>query len=215
MPICVYLDLSKAFDTLDHSILLEKLNNYGVSGPSLLWFQSYLSNRLQFTVFNDSTSSSLPLATGVPQGSILGPLLLLVYLNDIYKASEKLQMILYADDTTLISSLSPTSLYNDILKFNDEIVKVHEWLLLNKLSLNISKTRYMIFHFPQRNINFDVLPNIMIGNQNILQAVEFDFLGVVINQNLNWKPHIAKIRSKIARANGSIRRLKNVRPKHV
>ena len=215
LPICVYLDLSKAFDTLDHSILLEKLNNYGVSGPSLLWFQSYLSNRLQFTVFNDSTSSSLPLATGVPQGSILGPLLFLVYINDIYKASEKLQMILYADDTTLISSLSPTSLYNDILKFNDEIVKVHEWLLLNKLSLNISKTRYMIFHFPQRNINFDVLPNIMIGNQNVLQAVEFDFLGVVINQNLNWKPHIAKISSKIARANGSIRRLKNFLPKHV
>ena len=97
IPIAIFLDLSKAFDTLDHRILLSKLKYYGIHGTALQWFESYLSNRSQYVVYEDTKSKQSPLLTGVPQGSVLGPLLFLIYMNDIYKASEKFNSVLFAD----------------------------------------------------------------------------------------------------------------------
>lgn len=121
-------------------------------------------------------------------------------------------MILYADDATLISSLSPFNLRTEIETANLELAKVHEWLTLNKLSLNIKKTRYMLFHFPQRQINFTQLPDLQISNVTIERTSEFDFLGLIINENLNWKPHISKICTKLARVTGILKRLQNTLP---
>ena len=143
-PLSVLLDLSRAFDTLDHSILLHKLKYYGADGPALDWFHSYLCNRTQCVQIDDSLSSPLPVTTGVPQGSILGPLLFILYVNDICSVSNRFYPILYADDTTLISTLcvfDPITGNNDdrSIAINRELGIINTWLEANKLSLNATK----------------------------------------------------------------------------
>jgi hypothetical protein len=138
-PFTLFMDLSKAFDTLDHNILLHKLQYYGIEGTSLQWFASYLSNRKQYVDINNTKSDYATLTTGVPQGSILGPLLFLIYVNDITYSSEYFTFILYADDTTLFSSLklrphNSETVRNFEQKTNDELSKVNNWLAVNKLT---------------------------------------------------------------------------------
>ena len=161
IPISIFLDLSKAFDTIDHNILYIKLRHYGINGVPLNWLINYLTGRQQFVKLDDEISNTLPISTGVPQGSILGPLLFILYINDLHMASDKFKAILYADDTTLVSTVSAfkqsagapdCKLLSENINF--ELTRINEWLALNKLNLNISQTKYIIFHFPQRNMAF-------------------------------------------------------------
>lgn len=215
LPLCIYLDLSKAFDSLNHQILIEKLRFYGVNDCSLKWFSSYLTNRVQYVSYNGCKSQTLPLLTGVPQGSILGPLLFLVYINDIHRASNSFSTILYADDTTLIYPLSPSNINDGIDFTNQEIIKIQKWLSLNKLSLNTTKTNCMIFHFPQRKLDFNTIPPLKLDNNPVTYTQDFDFLGLTVNHHLSWKAHVSKISTKISRANGILRRLQNTLPHHI
>ena len=157
-PINVYLDLSKAFDTLNHKILLEKLSHYGINDVALNMFHSYLSNRVQYVSYNDTNSHSLVLKTGGPQGSILGPLLFIIYINDLSNVSDKFKLINYADDSTLSSTLK-VFLKNQDENINKELSKVSEWLKVNKLSLNIGKTKFMIFSIRNKKVT---IPNLFI-----------------------------------------------------
>ena len=168
-PFSVFIDLSKAFDTLDHDILLHKLQYYGITGTALDWFRSYLTERYQYVDYNGASSSMKLLTTGAPQGSILGPLLFIIYMNDIHTVSNNF-FILYADDTTLTSPLCSFTYggYHDINRvstlINSEITKISEWLSVNKLSLNANKTKSMIFHNYQKVMTDSDIPQLEINN---------------------------------------------------
>ena len=157
--------------------LIIKLHYYGIRGTALNWFISYLSNRKQFVQINSCKSSMLPLNTGVPQGSILGPLLFLIYMNDIPNSSDLFDFILFADDTSLKSFINTRNFLLSLAssKLNLELSKVNDWLAVNKLSLNIKKTKFMIFHTSKKNIQ-NCIPNLQIGGVEIERVQNFNFL---------------------------------------
>ena len=215
VPINIFLDLAKAFDTIDHNILLHKLRFYGLDGASLLLFESYLSNRRQYVEIDEMQSETLLVKIGVPQGSILGPLLFTIYINDFPQVSNIFNFIMYADDTTLSSTLNQftdsTQLKNKSVEsvINYELGKVIEWLNINKLSLNKEKSKYMIFHVPRKETQ---TLSLKIDNTNIEQVDEFNFLGLTLDANLTWKKHVNKIANKFSKTTGVLNKLKHVLP---
>ena len=140
----MFLDLKKALDTVDHTILLKKIYQYGIRGNLNKWFENYLSNRSQYVSYNGKTSDIQNASCGVSQGSILGPLLFILYINDFSNVSGILYYVLFADDTNVF--LNGRDIHKLINTMQQELLKLHTWLLCNKLTLNISKTHYIIFH---------------------------------------------------------------------
>ena len=214
------MDLSKAFDTLNHEILLKKLYYYGIRDTANAWFDSYLSSRKQFVYVDGHQSDQLLLSTGVPQGSILGPLLFLIAMNDIHEASTKFHAVLYADDTSLIEPLCTFDTTSHINNFNianisrninAELQAIYDWLCVNKLSLNIPKTKFMVFHHKQRNIT-ELVPNLLINGNSIECVPDFNFLGVTVDEYLTFDAHKQKISNKISRTLGVLNKLKRFLP---
>ena len=211
VPLGIFLDLSEAFDTLDHKILIKKLEFYGVSdGPGKL-LESYLSNRKQYVVFDDINSQVLDIKTGVPQGSILGPLLFLIYINDIVKSSNLFKFLFFTDDTTIIAPMNINNKETANI-INMELDKIITLLKLNKLSLNISKTKFCIFDKVQREIS---IPEIQSENTVISYSKVIDFLGFRLDDNLNWNDHLEKLFCKLSQNLGIINKLRYVLPRNV
>ena len=194
----VFLDLAKAFDTVNHEILLKKLEHYGIRGIALEWFKNYLTNRKQIIKYKSEKSESLTIKCGVPQGSVLGPLLFLIYMIDISRSSEILSIILFADDTNLFFSHKNLFTLNETM--NRELSKIASWLSANKLSLNIKKTHFIIFKSRGKKSNQHV--SIIINNQEIEQVKCTKFLGLYIDDEFTWKYHIDQVASKISKMTG-------------
>ena len=142
----IFLDLSKAFDTLNLDILLPQLKYYGIDGISLNLIKSYLTNRFQYVQFENSESGLREIKTGISQGSILGPLFFSIVINDLVNSSTKFRFLMYADDTTIYFNLDDFPPVNREIEINCELEKVNTWLKLNKLSINVDKTKCMFFH---------------------------------------------------------------------
>lgn len=200
----LFIDLKKAFDTVNHSILLKKLDYYGIRGIANKWFKSYLSGRCQYVSINGHTSDIKPISCGVPQGSVLGPILFLLYINDLPNCSDKLTFHLFADDTNIYFSSNNLDLIQSTL--NIELMHVSQWLCANRLALNIEKTNFVIFHSPRKKP--DKIISLSINNKSVCQTNSVKYLGVLIDSNLSWKPHILELSKKIAKSAGILSKLR-------
>ena len=204
----VLVDFKKAFDTISHGILINKLYCYGIRGYPLNLIESYLNERKQYVCIGSKVSQTKEVCAGIPQGACLGPLLFLVYINDLPNVSPELQSLIFADDTTL--SMNNKKFFSLIQKVNHELIKVKIWTVANKLTINVAKTNVIVFsklNFPQV-LNFPI----KIENEIVNMVPICKFLGVFIDEKLSFASHIKYITSKIARNTGILYKIKNHLP---
>ena len=187
----VLVDLSKAFDTVDHTILLKKLGMYGINNTPLDWFKSYLDDRQQCCMVNGIQSEFKPITTGVPQGSILGPLLFLLYINDLPNCLTSTTPGMYADDTQITASAETINELENILNF--DLKNLHTWLCANKLSANCTKTEFIAIASNYRLNQFTNEPKIELNNEAIKRVKKSKLLGVMVDDKLLWDAHINEI----------------------
>ena len=202
----ILLDLKKAFDTVDHAILLKKLSDYGVQGQTASWFKSFLNDR-QFCVVNGLSSVKDRIVCGVPQGSLLGPLLFLIYINDLPNCLDHSIGWSFADDTNLTFSAVDLSILQT--EMSNDLNRIVNWLSSNKLTLNILKTDFMVMGSRQRIASLTGNISLSVNGLTLQQVETAKCLGLTIDQFLTWKNHLQSVRQKVG---CGIRILKRIRP---
>ena len=205
----IFLDFSKAFDTVNHDILLSKLKHYGINNTMHKLFSSYLSNRFQYVSYGNINSTLLPVNTGVPQGSVLGPLLFIIFINDLSKISDIAKFILLADDANMfLSHYDRKMLYRQA---NDILFKIYEYCVANRIILNLDKCCYI--EFGNYNRNEDLCLGIL--NKKLENVKNCKFLGLHINESMDWKDHMIYVKSQLSKATGTVNTVKDYIPKKV
>ena len=202
----VFVDLEKAFDTVNHTILLKKLEHYGIRGPANSWFLSYLTSRKQKVVFDGFSSQLLDISCGVPQGSILGPLLFLIYINDMHTAVKFSTVYHFADDTNLLYHHKNPKILRKHM--NADLKLLFNWLCANRLSLNVSKTEFIIFRPP--NLKLSARITLTLNRTTIFESTKIKYLGVILDNKLSWKHHIFELCKKLNRAVGMLYKLRRL-----
>ena len=204
--IATFLDFSKAFDTVNHEVLIKKLKHYGVRGAAVNWFSSYLGSRYSYVCIDNIASKHYLFGSGVPQGSVLGSLLFLVYINDMYRSCNSCHLVHFADDTTVYrSSRNLPELLNGL---NTDLNCISVWLRANRLTLNVDKSSYMFFG----NITDGTGLSLSICNQELNIVHHVKFLGVLIDDRLTFKLHYEEVIKKLSRVCGVLWSLKTLLP---
>ena len=209
----VFVDLKKAFDTVDHQILCRKLESYGVLHRELAWFGSYLSNRVQYCRVNGVDSQIENIDIGVPQGSCLGPLLFLVYINDLPRAVKNSTTSMYADDTSLCFKSKDLSRLNEAL--NEDLSCLDAWLINNKLSLNVAKTQSMLVSTNVKRKTLDRSSQhlqVKINGTELEVVSKIKYLGVLLDNSLDWKDQVQAVSLKVSRGLGILKHAKKFLP---
>lgn len=199
----VLLDFTAAFDVIDHGLLLQKLERYGFKTSALNWFNSYLTNRSQKVYFNGSFSSSVNVDCGVPQGSCLGPLLYSIFTNDLPLAVQNAKIVMYADDTSIYTSAKTSAELTHVL--NKVLGAIERWIKQNRLVLNISKTKSIVFG-SSHSLSHDSALNLGINKEQIEQVKEVKLLGVIIDSRLSWSKQIDHMVKKMSSGLALLRR---------
>ena len=190
----LFLDLSKAFDTVNHNILISKLNHYGIRGPTLNLLKSYLTNRKQYVKIGKQKSELRNISCGVPQGSVLGPLLFILYINDLHKACTTGDMRIFADDTTVFFKCKNTK---DITSIGMQIMThLNMWFKANRLTLNSEKSNFVVFRSRQNKIT-NLPGQIHFENTCINRSESAKYLGVILDEHLTWNQHITEVCNKL------------------
>ena len=202
------MDFSKAFDCIDHEILLKKMFFSGIRGIPHDWFSSYLSERQQFVHVNDCNSSLKYVSHGVPQGSILGPLLFLIFINDLPNVSPFFKFCMFADDSTLTCKFDNSNELQIKNKLENELIIVQNWLNMNKIKMNYDKSNFIIFSYGKKYS----LDKIKFGQNSISSTCNTKFLGIIVDNHLNFRSHVDFICSKVSKVVGMLFRLNNVLP---
>ena len=202
----VFIDLEKAFDTVNHNILLKKMEHYGIRGVANLWFASYLSSRKQKVKLDNAYSDYLNITCGVPQGSILGPLLFLIYINDMCNAVKHSTIHHFADDTNLLCSDKDPAIIR--LKVNEDLKLIFEWLCSNRLSLNVSKTEFIIFKPPRKNLKKRI--TLKLNGVTLYESNKIKYLGIIMDDRLTWKHHISELSKKLSKSIGVIYKMRKL-----
>ncbi|CAH1248415.1 Hypp8131 [Branchiostoma lanceolatum] len=193
----VFIDLSKAFDTLDHTTLLQKMSRYGIQGPALDWFQSYLTGRKHCTSINGATSEFHQAKYGVSQGSILGPLLFIIYVNDMPECLQSCDIPMYADDTFIYYSNKDFTNIENVLQ--NDLQRLSQWFAANSLSMNGDKCKSMLIGTNRRLANCNI-PNLAVNGVNLKTCDKYTYLGVVIDRQLKWKDQAKAVLGKLRRS---------------
>ena len=181
------------------------MEHYGIRGLANKWFENYLSNRVQCVKYGEIQSEEMTIKSGVPQGSVLGPLLFILYINDIQNCSKLISLVLFADDTNILHSHTCLKTLNEIIQI--EMNKITDWLNANKLSINTVKTKFILFRTKNKKINYDL--KILINNENIKQVKNTTFLGIVIDEFLTWSEHLNFISKKITKCAAIISKIRH------
>ena len=204
----IFIDFSKAFDTIKHDILFRKLDHYGIRGLPLQLITSYLENRRQKVRVNNCFSSLCSIDLGVPQGSVLGPLLFILYINDLPILSSNSQTTLYADDATF--TFTGNNIESLVSLCNHDLTRFYGWAIDNRLTINVSKTNYMLTsNIP---INDSDTINVLLNNQSLSRKNNVLYLGMVLDDKLKFNEHTKRISTKISKSVGIINRIKNIVP---
>jgi hypothetical protein len=202
LVLLLFIDISKAFDSLSHCILLEKLHYYGIRGIVHHWFMNYLKNRYHYVAFSNHKSSLTSIQIGVPQGSTLGPILFLLYVNDIFYIHEKCKLVLFADDTCI--AVAADNLNSLVLICRDIFNACSQWFADNILALNVKKLNYMII--AKRNTNRLLYASLPFNGGVINRVQTVKYLGVMLDDNLSWDCHTAYIADKCSKGLGLLKR---------